>query len=173
MENEIQLSLADTVEMMSDLATEIYNVNLNKSDVGFPYKAVVSIANGGVPFGKYIESKLWAPKHLQIVIRFRDEDRKIMKRPRTKGISEVLKIGTPILLVDDIVDSGTTIEHFQQASGYVLGNEFDLATLHWCKELSPDLEPTFFDSIKSQNDWIVYPWERSLGFDEVWELALL
>ena len=173
MENEIQLSLIDTVEMMDRVSTEIYRVNMDKCGDGFPYKAVVSIAEGGVPFGKFVESKLWAQKHLRITIQFRDENRNIMKRPKTKGITGVLKMGTPILLVDDIIDSGTTIEHFQKASGYMLGNEFDLATLHWCKELSPNIEPTFFHSLKKQNDWIVYPWERPLGFDEVWELALL
>jgi hypoxanthine phosphoribosyltransferase len=173
MENEIQLSIIDTVQMMSDLVAVISAINKQKFGNQFPYKAVVSIAEGGVPFGKFIESKLWAPKHLQIAIQFRDENRNIMKRPKTKGIINVLKIGTPILLVDDIVDSGTTIEHFKKASGYTLGKEFDLATLHWCEELSPNLTPTFYHSVKSKEDWIVYPWERSLGFDEVWEFVLL
>jgi hypoxanthine phosphoribosyltransferase len=173
MENEIELSLTDTVQMMSELVNVISDTNKQKRGHQFPYKAVVSIAEGGVSLGKYIESKLWAPNHSQIRIQYRDEDCNIMPRPRTKGIKEVLKLGTPILLVDDIVDSGITIDYFQKSSGYKMNEDFDLATLHWCKELSPNLVPTFYHSIKSQKDWIVYPWERSLGFDEVWEFVLL
>lgn len=53
------------------------------------------------------------------------------------------------LIVDDICDSGTTLEPFMH-------NGYDCAVLHYAGHGTP---PTYY--AEKSNEWIVYPWEES------------
>lgn len=60
--------------------------------------------------------------------------------------------GDDILIVDDICDSGVTL------------NEYALykcptATIHYKR--TAIIEPTFWCDIVKEDEWIVYPWERT------------
>jgi hypoxanthine phosphoribosyltransferase len=55
-----------------------------------------------------------------------------------------------ILIVDDICDSGHTLKQHHQF--------FTTATLHY--KTSAVVEPDFWWKLASENEWIVYPWER-------------
>lgn len=56
-----------------------------------------------------------------------------------------------LLIVDDICDSGTTLEQYKEYK-YVL-----TATIH--HKLSASVEPDFWWKLAPNNEWIVYPWE--------------
>jgi len=155
----------DTVNFMDEIVSEI-----RRKDTGH-YKHIVAIQNGGIPFGKYLESHLWLDLK-PVKIQFRCKNHEFRKNPIVE-MGDPSEWCRPFLLVDDIVDSGKTVDYFENNFGFTKGCDFDVATLHWCKELSPNHEPTYYADIKSKSDWIVYPWERSVDFDEWWELALL
>ena len=61
--------------------------------------------------------------------------------------------GEKFLVVDDIADTGTTLE---QMRAEVFQNA-EFATIHYNEESI--IEPNFWVS-KKGSDWIVYPWER-------------
>jgi len=61
--------------------------------------------------------------------------------------------GEKFLVVDDIADTGTTLE---QMKAEVFQNA-EFATIHYNEQSV--VEPNFWVS-KKNSDWIVYPWER-------------
>ena len=54
-----------------------------------------------------------------------------------------------MLIVDDIADSGETLEQYKR---------YPTAVLHY--KLQSEHIPTFFATEIDDTDWIVYPWER-------------
>lgn len=172
MPNKIILSPRETVEAMIGVMREIKAYVALEHNHTVPYSAIVSIANGGVPFGLFLDTHLRL-KNYNITIQCRDGSNNIKNTPTIRGMNKISKLKTPFLLVDDIVDSGTTLKHFQNKSGFKFGKDFHVASLFWCEENSPNLQPTFYHSKKYKKDWIVYPWERKITFDEWFELALI
>jgi len=59
--------------------------------------------------------------------------------------------GTDVLIVDDICDSGVTLNN------YILF-KCPTATIHYKR--SAVVEPTFWYETVKEDEWIVYPWER-------------
>lgn len=57
-----------------------------------------------------------------------------------------------ILIIDDICDTGKTLKRFKFESNIYT------ATLH--HKISAEYEPHFWWRLASENEWIVYPWER-------------
>ena len=57
-----------------------------------------------------------------------------------------------ILIVDDICDTGKTLEYYTKYE-YII-----TATLHY--KSSATVEPDFWWKIVPENEWIVYPWEQ-------------
>lgn len=57
-----------------------------------------------------------------------------------------------ILVVDDICDSGYTLEKYKEYQGSIY-----TATLHY--KNSATYEPHFWVKLASESEWIVYPWE--------------
>lgn len=62
--------------------------------------------------------------------------------------------GKNVLIVDDIWDSGKTME---AVLNYLRGEEIKTATLCW-KETANG-RPDYYSRIVKENEWIVYPWE--------------
>lgn len=59
-----------------------------------------------------------------------------------------------ILIVDDICDSGKTLEKYKDFEGNIY-----TATIHY--KNSAVYEPHFWYKLASENDWLVYPWETA------------
>lgn len=57
-----------------------------------------------------------------------------------------------ILVVDDICDSGHTLQKFKEYAGTIF-----TATIHY--KSSASCEPDFWYRLASEHEWIVYPWE--------------
>jgi hypoxanthine phosphoribosyltransferase len=125
------------------------------------FDVILGIKNGGINVSKPIASFFNKP-HLDIHISFYDGEQKLIE-PQLKEINnciiEKLK-DNKFLLVDDIVDSGSTLKWFIDNTGLKKGVDFSVASIHWCEENSPDLMPEFFVSKKSKFDWIYFPWEK-------------
>ena len=125
------------------------------------FDVVLGIKNGGLNVSwpiAYFFNKL----HWDIHISFYEGDQKLIE-PNIKDYEmDVYKNKlnfNKLLLVDDIVDSGSTLKWFIDNTGLKKGIDFSMASIHWCEENSPDLEPEFFVNKKLKRDWIVYPWE--------------
>ncbi len=76
--------------------------------------------------------------------------------PMTKG-----DIGPNTLIVDDICDSGETLDKFVKKYQTLYSFPFNLKTavLHY-KPHTSCFEPTFYVKKWNYDDWLVYPWER-------------
>ena len=66
--------------------------------------------------------------------------------------ANIAGIAGNILIVDDICDTGKTLKRFKYESNVYT------ATIHW--KYSSEYQPHYFWKIASEDEWIVYPWER-------------
>lgn len=118
---------------------------------------IIGIANGGLNISQPLANWLQC-KHITVSIHFYDQD-KLASRPYYADIPPIPRDSVNLLLVDDILDSGTTIKYFIEKTGLVHGENFRIATLHWNKKGQHCLTPDFYINEKKENTWIVYPWE--------------
>jgi hypoxanthine phosphoribosyltransferase len=161
---KIVLSVSDVLDQLYYLRSVIKQY---KAEKVWWYNGIVGIENGGIPIADFLSSQLCLDQ-TNIKIQFRDARNKIRKRPLVK-IENLPE--PPFLLVDDIVDSGTTVKYFQDHTGLKLDKDFDLATLYWVKSTDQsDIRPTYFAATKLAAEWVVFPWERPVAFAEWWRL---
>lgn len=120
---------------------------------------VLGIKNGGLNVSTPIATEFKKPHH-SIRISFYDGEQRLTK-PLVDDFEKLkfVKTAGKFLWVDDIIDSGSTLRWFIENTGLKMSEDFQIATIHWCKENSPDLQPNFYVDLKDKNDWIVYPWE--------------
>ena len=76
--------------------------------------------------------------------------------PMVKG-----DIGPDTLIVDDICDSGETLDKFVKKYQTLYSFPFNLKTavLHY-KPHTSCFEPTFHSDLYLSDSWLVYPWEK-------------
>jgi hypoxanthine phosphoribosyltransferase len=70
-------------------------------------------------------------------------------------------IGPDTLIVDDICDSGETLDKFVEKYQTLYSFPFNLKTavLHY-KPHTSCFEPTLYAKKWNKDDWLVYPWEK-------------
>ena len=118
---------------------------------------IFGIASGGLNLSKPLANWLKC-KHVGISIHFYDGDR-LEGKPYFANIPPIPTDWTNLLLVDDILDSGTTIKYFTDTTKLVQGVNFKVATLHWNPNGKHGLKPDFYVDKKKESTWICYPWE--------------
>lgn len=120
---------------------------------------VLGIRNGGLNISNPIAKQFNKPHH-SVRISFYDGEQRL-EIPQVDDWDKLkfLQTAGKFLWVDDIIDSGSTLRWFIGHTGLKIDKNFMVATIHWCKENSPDLQPNFYVELKDKNDWIVYPWE--------------
>lgn len=172
------LTIKNTIEMFEKLESMLRNPDIAQG--GSPvvscdplreYSCIVGIETGGIPLAEYLANNFWLDLK-KITIQLRRED---------TTISDIIAISpnlirfrvpsTPFLLVDDVVDTGSTIQAFESITGYKYGVDFDTASLHWCENQSPNYKPTYYVNLKSEDEWVIYPWEKESDFYESWGLV--
>ena len=108
-------------------AIEKLAANIKASDI--PVEAVTGLPRGGLIPAVLLSHKL--------------------DIPYTDPSNELFEEYENILFVDDICDSGHTLEQYSQI--------FTTATLHYKR--SAKVEPNFWWKLATEDEWIVYPWE--------------
>jgi hypoxanthine phosphoribosyltransferase len=150
---KIHLTSQDFSRMATSLCSQIVPIRDQ-------FEWIVGIERGGIPISTWLSYAL-GKKHASVKISlYGDDDKKKNIVPYVwfdYHWIEVVK--SSFLLVDDIVDSGETLNLFRDIS--VLNKaRYWVAALHWCKENSPYNKPDFYVETKKKEDWIVYPWEK-------------
>lgn len=150
--NKIHLTDADFSRMASNLCSQVLRVKDQ-------FQWVVGIERGGLPLSQWLAYALNKPHSSIKISLYGDSQKKGLPAHAWFGYHWPTVIKAPFLLVDDIVDSGETLDLFRELT-LVDKPTFWLATLHWCEENSPYRKPDFFVEKKAKTDWIVYPWEK-------------
>ena len=125
------------------------------------FDVVLGIKNGGLNVS-YPISDFFNKTHWSIHISFYDGEQKLTEPNVKENILDIYKTKwnfNKLLWVDDIIDSGSTLKWFIDKTGLIKGKDFSVATIHWCKENSPNLEPEYYIDVKKKDDWIYYHWE--------------
>ena len=158
----IQVSWDEYFQLITRLAKELYKNSLQ-------YDMVVGIANGGLvpaliisyllglPVGYIAARSYRAPKGS---LRRSVRDRVVLSR----SLCTTAKVGRTILLVDDITDSGTTMERSMAwlRERYPRLRAIVTATI-WhktCSDYEPDFAAQLLKPHHGQWPWIVQPMER-------------
>lgn len=155
---KIHVTEQDYMRLVTDLCCQILPIRDK-------FEWIVGIERGGLPISSYLSYAL-NKKHTSINISFYGDNDKPAHSVKSSLIwkdhfNTLFYEGVPFLLVDDIVDSGRTIKFFKHITGITQNNNpvYWIASLHWCKENSPDCKPDFYVEEKKASDWVIYPWE--------------
>lgn len=128
------------------------------------WRAVVAITRGGMAPAMIVARELDIRTVDTIsVVSYHDgggkadarRDAKVIKAPD----AEMMGDGTGILIIDDLVDSGKTLELVRS-----LYPKAHLATVYAKPEGEPQVE-TFITGV-SQDTWIFFPWDMALQYVE-------
>ena len=118
----------------------------------FKPASIVAIATGGLPLGTVLKNRLKIPL---IIISAKSYEG--MKRGSLVfNVSFSSPIKSPIILVDEIVDTGVTIK---SVYNYIssLGIEVKTATLFY--KQSANFKPDWYINIAEEEKWIKFCWE--------------
>jgi len=126
---------------------------------GGAWKAVVAITRGGMAPAMIVSRELDIRTVDTISVKSYDHqermDAKVLKSPD----KELMGDGTGVLIVDDLVDTGKTLELVRQ-----LYPKAHFATVY-AKPKGEPLVDTFITGV-SQDTWIFFPWDMALQYVE-------
>ena len=129
----------------------------NKGPVNGHWKGIIAITRGGMVPAMIVARELDIRIVETISIKSYDHknqsDAKILKPPNAEVISD----GSGIVIIDDLVDSGKTME--------LVTKMYPKA--HFCsvyaKPMGRDIVNTFITEV-SQDTWIFFPWDMALQY---------
>ncbi|MGP9791482.1 xanthine phosphoribosyltransferase [Roseinatronobacter sp. NSM] len=126
---------------------------------GGQWRAVVAITRGGLAPAMIISRELDIRVVDTISVKSYDHQSrdaaKVLKSPQ----SEMMGDGEGILIIDDLVDTGKTLELVRQ-----LYPKAHFATVY-AKPQGRDMVDTFITEV-SQDTWIFFPWDMALQYVE-------
>ena len=150
-----QVSWQDFASLMEDLMHQIQQI-VSLRGVGFD--AIVGISTGGLAPTAVIANKLDMKPYIMGIKYYKDIELRMEKPEIFENISSDLH-GKHVLLVDDIADTGKTIEiakDYLYAKGAL---SVVVVTLHY----KPHCAITPDAYVQVTDRWIVYPWEKEVG----------
>lgn len=145
--SEIQAAISDLLTKVSVIKDKIKNV--------------VGIANGGLYISIPIAESL-GKEHSEINIKFYNKSGVALDTPLVDEI-DVSKINTPFLLIDDLIDSGRTINYFIDKTGYIQGKDFYIGCLFYDEKNEFKVVPDFYVYPKP-DAWVEFPWEKVTSY---------
>lgn len=143
-------------KMLTDIITQMELVS-------FRYDRVIGIRDGGIHISKRIAEALMLP-HEAVKISFYQGEN--MRKTPVVDLEDFEPSKKMFLLVDDLIDTGSTLHFFKEATGMEQYIDFDFATLHWNRMNRFGQKPNFFAEEKKWK-WIVYPWEIEKASSDV------
>ena len=128
-------------------------------DKGGGWKAVVAITRGGMAPAMIVARELDIRTVDTISIKSYDHQDQAEVRVLKKPDDDLMGDGTGILIVDDLVDSGKTLEVVR-----ALYPKAHFATVYAKPKGEPQVD-TFITGV-SQDTWIFFPWDMALQYVE-------
>jgi len=136
----------------SQFDRDVYTLVDRMTRDGFKPRSIVCIATGGLCLGAKLRNTLKLPLTIISTASYSGIQR---QKTLTLNSSYVVPLQSPVLVVDDVADSGRTLtivkEHLQLG-----GIEVRTATLFY-KETSI-IKPDWY--LHKSNRWLVFPWEN-------------
>ncbi|MCP4646868.1 MAG: phosphoribosyltransferase [bacterium] len=124
---------------------------------GFSPDIIIAISRGGLIPARLLSDFLNVPVLYTIRISFYSSVGVRREKPEvTQPLSVDIK-GKKILIVDDIADSGKSLELAEQYIIPLNPAEIKTATIHY--KPGSIVKPDFF--VSTTEAWVIYPWERA------------
>jgi hypothetical protein len=140
----------DEVSLLSE------NVQGQITTAAYHPDILIGISRGGLIPARLLSDLLHNNSLYIIRIAFYKEIGKTEKEPRLlQGIDQETIQGKNILLIDDVADSGKSLDLAINYLNTLHPQNIKTATLHYKKHSC--IKPDFFG--KEETTWLVYPWE--------------
>ena len=148
--NYVKLSWSNIEKMCNDIATKI-------KESGFQPDVIIALGRGGMIPARILSDILGVSTVYMFGIKLYTGvgTRGNIKTESFCHIIEKKKV----LLIDDILDSGKTIEKSLEILKTKRPTLIKVATL-FCKKNKPN-KPTYFASDSDEDSWYIFPWENS------------
>ena len=127
------------------------------------FDQIICLARGGVPLGDALSRMLKLPLAILFTSSYKLQEKQSNIYIDNQIAKQNNVLGTRILLVDDLVDSGETFKFvFEHLKNHSNINYIKTATI-WAKETSIYI-PDYYLNTTKQDDWINQPFEK---FDDL------
>ncbi|MEO0373490.1 MAG: phosphoribosyltransferase family protein [Cyanobacteria bacterium P01_A01_bin.17] len=147
---DLHISWSEYHHKIEQLAATIYHS-------GWQFNQIICLARGGLRIGDVLSRIYDCPLAILAASSYHDQHRGALNIAATLTMATP-KLGTKVLLVDDLVDSGQTLKQtlvwLQQHTDI---DEVRTAVI-WCKAASV-IEPHYFVNYLADNPWIHQPFE--------------
>lgn len=137
----------------------IANLYLQIKQSGLQFTSIVAIERGGIPIAQALSKLLDIPVHNIKISFYKGHLRQEKPIVETYGFS--FKEGENYLVVDDLVDSGATLDYFENEFSHA---NYKYVTLFWNEHGRFEKKPDMYVD-KHVGKWIVFPWEVENGKD--------
>jgi len=148
--NFIHLTWKDIEDKCDAIVTQI-------KDRHMQFNVIISIGRGGMIPARILSDRL----NIRDVYLYNIKLYKGINVRNTKPTVESFNHNIEkksVLLIDDILDSGITLEKAYSEMTSKRPERVTTATL-FCKDFAVT-KPTFFSTLCKKEDWIVFPWEK-------------
>jgi xanthine phosphoribosyltransferase len=152
------ISFEEIRQLSDKLCEQIRNRDLDKFD------CVIGIAKGGVIPATLVAYNLEVETFKTIQIKSYTEDNTRSNTTFSSGtlsLFDELSKYNNILLVDDLADSGKTLQAFEDIYKYLRNitkvPKITTACLY-CKKNS-EFRPDHYSELVTSDDWLIFPWE--------------
>jgi hypoxanthine phosphoribosyltransferase len=153
--NELWVSWNEYHQAIEELALMVYKSN-------WKFDQVLCLARGGLRPGDIFSRVFDVPLAILSTSSYREQSGTV------RGVLDIAKhitltkgaLAGKVLLIDDLVDSGTTLQKVQKhlAQNFATVNEVKSAVI-WCKACS-SVRPDFYLHYLPANPWIHQPFEE-------------
>ena len=126
---------------------------------GGPWRAVVAITRGGMAPAMIVARELGIRMVDTISVKSYDHQSQSQPHVIKTPDAELVGDGTGVLVIDDLVDTGKTLE---LVKGHIPAAH--IATVY-AKPLGRPMVDTFITEV-SQDTWIFFPWDMALQYVE-------
>jgi len=161
---DIHVTWDDYHKKTEELAIKVY-------EDGWQFNQVICIAKGGMRVGDVFARLFNVPLAILSVESYRGEGNKKDERGSVIFSRDLAKttpnIGSKVLLVDDLADSGITlkksIDWLQHIYGFYLDEPIRTAVIYY-KSVS-NYEPDYYIDYLKNSPWIHFPYEKYEGLN--------
>jgi hypoxanthine phosphoribosyltransferase len=139
-----------------EIEESIFNIAIRMIEEDFIPDAIVAILTGGLIPAKLISDLLDVKIIRYVEIKFYKGVRTTETQPLLKGIYIDSLERKKVLIVDDVADTGTTLDVVEKLVRFFNPNEVKTATLYvkpWSKKY-----PKYYNLIVDK--WIIFPWDK-------------